>query len=182
MAANTPTSNKHLAVTVIGPDRAGLIRDVTSIVAEAAGNIQESRMMSLGSEFAVLMLISGNWHSVAKIREKLDTLQTSGDMTITVRDSAPKSGVVAAPYVIDVVSLDHEGIVHGLSKFFADRKLEISELNTRQYNAPHTGAPMFSVQMTVNIPPDMQISGLREEFLDYCDGENLDAIMEPAAR
>lgn len=178
----TPPLQKHLAVTVIGPDRAGLIRDLSKIVTDAAGNIQESRMIALGSEFAMLMLISGNWHSVAKIREKLDLLQKNGEVTITIRESTPRTGVSAAPYVIDVVSLDHEGIVLGLSNFFASRDLAIAELNTRQYNAPHTGAPMFSVQMTVSIPADIQISSLREEFLEYCDHQNLDAIMEPAAR
>jgi glycine cleavage system transcriptional repressor len=181
-SATPPPLQKQLAVTVIGPDRAGLIRDLTRIVTDAAGNIQESRMIALGSEFAMLMLISGNWHSVAKIREKLVQLQERGEVTITVRDSSPRAGVKAAPYVIDVVSLDHEGIVLGLSNFFASRELEIAELNTRQYNAPHTGAPMFSVQMTVNIPADIKLSALREEFLEFCDGENLDAIMEPAAR
>ena len=45
-----------LAVTVIGPDRAGLVRDLSGIVTDASGNIQESRMIALGSEFAVLML------------------------------------------------------------------------------------------------------------------------------
>jgi len=177
-----PSLNKQLAITVIGPDRAGLIRDLSKIVTDAAGNILVSRMIALGSEFAVLMLVSGNWHSVAKIRKKLDALQSSGEMTVTVRDSAPRTDVVAAPYVIDVVSLDHEGIVLGLSNFFAARDLEIAELNTRRYNAPHTGAPMFSIQMTVNIPADIQLSTLREEFLEFCDTENLDAIMEPAAR
>ncbi len=173
---------KRLAVTVMGPDRAGLIRDLSKIVTDAAGNIQESRMIALGSEFAMLLLVSGNWHSVAKIREKLDVLQDRGEVTITIRDSSPRAVIDAAPYVIDAVSLDHEGIVLGLSNFFASRNLEIAELNTRQYNAPHTGAPMFSIQMTVNIPADIQLSALREEFLEFCDNENLDAIMEPAAR
>ncbi|MDP6415109.1 MAG: ACT domain-containing protein [Gammaproteobacteria bacterium] len=179
---NKPPLIKQLAITIIGPDRAGLIRDLSKIVTEAAGNIQESRMIALGSEFAVLMLVSGNWHSVAKIREKLDMLQDRGEVTLTIRDSSPRTGVTAAPYVIDVVSLDHEGIVLGLSNFFAARDLEIAELNTRQYNAPHTGAKMFSIQMTVNIPADLQLSTLREEFMEFCDSENLDAIMEPAAR
>jgi len=174
--------NMQLAITVIGPDRAGLIRDLSKIVTDAAGNIQESRMIALGSEFAVLMLISGNWHAVAKIREKLEALQSRGEITIALRDSAARSEVAAAPYVIDVVSLDREGIVLGLSTFFAGRQLEIAELNTRRYNAPHTGAMMFSVQLTVNIPADLQVSTLREEFLEFCDNENLDAIMEPAAR
>jgi len=181
-SANKPSANKQLAVSVIGPDRAGLIRDLSKIVTDAAGNILESRMIALGSEFAILMLVSGNWHSVEKIRKKLDALQSRGEMTVTIRDSAPRTQVVAAPYVIDVVSLDHEGIVLGLSNFFAARKLEIAELNTRRYNAPHTGSPMFSIQMTVNIPADIQLSTLREEFLEFCDTENLDAIMEPAAR
>jgi glycine cleavage system transcriptional repressor len=38
---------------------------------------------------------------------------------------------------------------------------------------------MFSVQITVNIPGNLQISALRDEFMDFCDHLNLDAIMEP---
>ncbi|HJP38495.1 MAG TPA: ACT domain-containing protein [Gammaproteobacteria bacterium] len=180
--ANKPPLIKQLAITIIGPDRAGLIRDLSKIVTEAAGNIQESRMIALGSEFALLMLVSGNWHAVASIREKLDLLQDGGKLTIAVRDSSPRANVTAAPYAIDVVSLDHQGIVLELSNFFAARDLEIAELNTRQYNAAHTGAQMFGIQMTVNIPADIQLSILREEFMEFCDNENLDAIMEPAAR
>lgn len=173
---------KLIAVTAIGPDRAGLIRDLSGIVTAAAGNIQESRMIALGSEFAILMLVGGHWASVAKIREKLVSLERGGNLTITVRDSSPRTQKTCAPYLIDAISLDHEGIVLGLSEFFATRDLEIAEMNTRRYNAPHTGAAMFSLQMTVNIPAEMSVGQLRDEFLDYCDRENLDALMEPADR
>ncbi|MDH3512811.1 MAG: glycine cleavage system protein R [Gammaproteobacteria bacterium] len=173
---------KLLAVTVIAPDRAGLVRDLSAIVTAAAGNIQESRMIALGSEFAVLMLIAGNWAALAKIREKLADLEQRADLTITVRDSTPRVDPNSAPYHIDIVTLDHEGIVLSLSDFFASRELEIAEMNTRRYNAPHTGAAMFSVEMTVNIPADIQFANLREEFFAFCDEGNLDAIMEPAER
>jgi glycine cleavage system transcriptional repressor len=99
-----------------------------------------------------------------------------------VRETQPRPAETAAPYSIDVVTLDHEGIVFGLSNFFATRNLEISEVNTRRYNAPHTGALMFSVQMTVNLPRTVHVATLREEFLEYCDEQNLDAVMEPAHR
>lgn len=173
---------QRIAVTAIGPDRAGLIRDLSEIITEAAGNIQESRMMALGSEFAILMLVGGNWHSLGKIREKLEGLEHRTDLTITVRDSTPRPQENCAPYLIDAITLDHEGIVLGLSDFFACRELEISEMNTRRYNAPHTGAAMFSVQMTVNVPANLPLAHLRDEFLDFCDQENLDAVMEPADR
>lgn len=173
---------KLLAVTAIGPDRAGLIRDLSEAITGAGCNIQESRMMALGSEFAMLMLVSGNWHGVGKVRERLARLQRRGEVTVTLREAEPRPHADAAPYLVDVVSLDHEGIVLGLSGFFAGRGLEIAELSTRRYNAPHTGAYMFSVQMTVNVPAGVHIASLREDFLEYCDAENLDAVFEPAQR
>jgi len=173
---------KLLAITAIGPDRAGLVRDLSQAVSGGGGNIRESRMVALGSDFAVLMLVAGNWHSVNKMRERLTQLQRDSGLTVTVRDTEPRSHEPAAPYNIDVVALDQEGIVLRLSSFFANRSLEIAEMSTRRYNAPHTGAPMFAVQMTVNLPASTHVATLREEFLDFCDEHNLDAIMEPAQR
>ena len=168
------------AITAIGADRAGLIRDLSEAVTAAGGNIEASRMVTLGSEFAVAMLVTGNWHAANRIEEVLDKLGQRADLSITVRPAqsrspAPKS----APYVIDVVALDREGIVLDLSGFFAGRSMEIAELATRRYNAPHTGAAMFAVQMTVNIPGDVHLATLRDEFLDFCDENNLDAVIEP---
>jgi glycine cleavage system transcriptional repressor len=173
---------KLLAVTAIGPDRAGVVRDLSQAISAAGGSIRESRMIALGTEFAVMMLVSGNWHTVAKLQNSLLALQQQSDLTVTVRETQPRPAEAAAPYTIDVVTLDHEGIVFGLSNFFASRNLEISEVNTRRYNAPHTGALMFSVQMTVNVPRTVHVATLREEFLEYCDEQNLDAVMEPAHR
>ena len=59
------------------------------------------------------------------------------------------------------------------------RAVDIAELSTRSYAAAHTGAPMFSVQMIVNVPSRLHIGVLREEFMDFCDHLNLDAIFEP---
>jgi len=58
---------QHLAVSVIGSDRTGMVHELTRVISECGGNISESRMASLGSEFAMLMLVSGNWHALAKL-------------------------------------------------------------------------------------------------------------------
>jgi glycine cleavage system transcriptional repressor len=172
---------KLLALTAIGPDRAGVVRDVSQAVTAAGGSIRESRMIALGSEFAVMMLIAGNWHTVTKLQSQVEALKQS-NLTITLRETKARPTETSAPYNVDVVTLDHEGIVFGLSNFFAARGLEIAEVNTRRYNAPHTGASMFSVQMTVNVPRHVHVATLREEFLEYCDEQNLDAVIEPAQR
>ena len=51
--------DKLLAITAIGADRAGLIRDLSQAVSGSGGSIRESRMIALGSEFAILMLVAG---------------------------------------------------------------------------------------------------------------------------
>ena len=38
---------------------------------------------------------------------------------------------------------------------------------------------MFSVQLIAHLPAKIHIAALREEFMDFCDQFNLDAILEP---
>ena len=83
------------------------------------------------------------------------------------------------PYSIDAVCLDQTGIVSALSGFCASRDIDIAEVATRSYPAAHTGALMFSVQMIVNVPSRLHLAHLREEFMEFCDSRNLDAILEP---
>jgi len=171
---------QHLAISAIGSDRTGMVHDLTRIVADCGGSISESRMTTLGSEFAMLVLVSGNWHALARLETELKKLAEAGTVSVQLRRTeqrAARSDML--PYSVDVVCLDQTGIVSNLSGFFSSRGIDISELSTRSYAAAHTGAPMFSVQMIVNVPSRIHLSALREEFMDFCDNLNLDAILEP---
>ncbi|MDA8350730.1 MAG: glycine cleavage system protein R [Pseudomonadota bacterium] len=179
-SAPTDTMKQHLAVSAIGSDRTGMVHELTRVISECGGNITESRMVALGAEFAMLLLISGNWHALAKLESELTRLAGTGTFSVHMKRTEPRpSRTDMLPYSIDVVSLDQGGIVAGLSGFFASRGIDIAEVSTRSYPAAHTGAPMFSVQMIVNVPSRIHVAHLREEFMDYCDSLNLDAILEP---
>jgi glycine cleavage system transcriptional repressor len=69
--------------------------------------------------------------------------------------------------------------VAGLAGFLAARHIEIAEVASRAYAASQTGAAMFAVQMMINVPAKQPVSQLREDFMEYCDSQNLDAILEP---
>lgn len=169
-----------IVLSVIGTDRAGIVQEISRVILDCGGNIEESRMTALGAEFAMLMLISGNWHTLTKLESGLDKLTEDGTLTINLKKTGqPASRKNCMPYAVDVVCLDHPGVVFGLANFFATRDIEIAELATRQYAAAHTGAPMFAVQMNINVPGSVNLSQLRDEFLEYCDSENLDSILEP---
>ena len=171
---------QHLAVSAIGSDRTGMVHELTRVISDCGGNITESRMVALGAEFAMLLLISGNWHALAKLESELTRLAGTGTFSVHMKRTEPRpSRTDMLPYSIDVVSLDQGGIVAGLAGFFAGRGIDIAEVSTRSYPAAHTGAPMFSVQMIVNVPSRIHMAHLREEFMDYCGSLNLDAILEP---
>ena len=169
-----------IVLSAIGSDRTGVVQDITKVIMACDGNIEESRMTTLGEEFAMLMLVSGNWHTLGKLELELGKLGKNDNLTFTIRKTGERPAKKdRMPYAVDVVSLDHQGIVFGLANFFASQDIEIADVATRRYAAAHTGAPMFAVQMAVNIPSSVHIAQLRDEFLELSDRLNLDAILEP---
>jgi len=169
-----------IVISAVGTDRTGVVQDITKDILSCGGNIEESRMTTLGAEFAMLMLVSGSWHTLSRLEKKLEKLAADDNLTVSIRKTSEKTSKEdRMPYGVDVVSLDQQGIVYNLATFFASHDVEIADVATRHYAAAHTGAPMFEVQMTVNIPASIQVAQFRDEFHEFCDQLNMDAILEP---
>ena len=170
----------HLVISALGPDRPGLVDALSRAVLDSGCSIGDSRMAVLGGEFAMILLLSGNWNAVAKLENALARLEESLALSVVSRRTEPRTGTdKIMPYAIEVVSVDHPGIVQDVSNFFSRRSINIEDLYTSRYPAPHTGAPMFALHMTVGIPADTTIASVRGEFMDFCDDLNLDAMMAP---
>ncbi len=174
-------TNDYLVITAAGEDQVGLVERFSSKINESGCNIEQSRMVVLGGQFAILVLVSGPWNALSKLESQLDPLGTQLGLSIVVkRTRARELSQPVLPYHVEVVALDHPGIVHNLAKFFSRFGINIEELSTDTYPAPHTGTQMFSVQMEVGVPAKTHIPTLRGEFFDYCDDLNLDATFEPS--
>lgn len=174
-------SDKHyLVISALGKDRPGIVRNLTRPVTEAGANILDSRMTILGGEFAILMMVEGDEQTIGGLEQQLPAQQQQLDLTILTRRTGGRPEAQdSLPYRVEVVSLDHPGIVSHLAEFFSNRNINIQDLDTDSYRAAHTGTPMFSASLRVNIPGNISIVGLREEFLDFCDSLNLDGAIEP---
>jgi glycine cleavage system transcriptional repressor len=174
------TQKTYLVISALGEDHPGIVNQLSKAILEHGCNIEDSRMTVLGGEFAAMLLVEGKWNTLAKVENALPELERYLGMTIIAKRTGKRASVSnLLPYAIDVISMDHPGIVNNLAGFFAERNINIEDLATSSYAAAHTGTPMFSVHMTVGIPSDVHIAALREEFMDYCDGLNLDAVLEP---
>ncbi|MEJ2620464.1 MAG: glycine cleavage system protein R [Candidatus Thiodiazotropha sp.] len=174
------TPKNFLVISALGKDHPGIVKNLSKKILDEGCNITDSRMTVLGGEFAILLLIEGPWNTLAKLETAVPELQKDLGLTIICKRTEGRiQSSDQLPYLVEVVSMDHPGIVNQLAEFFSERQINIEDMTTSSYSAAHTGTPMFSVHLSVGIPADRQIALLREEFMDYCDALNLDAVIEP---
>jgi len=172
--------NNFLVLSALGKDKPGIVDELSKAVFELGCSIADSRMAVLGGTFSILLLVEGPWNQLARLEDQVDELGKRLGLTIITERTDPRAVKAdLLPYGVEVVALDNPGIVHKLANFFSRHGINIEDMNTTSYAAAHTGAPMFAVQMTVGIPADIHISSLRDEFMEFCDGMNLDAVLEP---
>jgi glycine cleavage system transcriptional repressor len=169
-----------IAISMMGANRVGLIENFTKAVRDCGCSVGDSRMTVLGDRFSMLILLTGTWDAIAKIETMLPRLETQLQVKILSQRAEPrKRHNNMMPYAIEVVAVDRQGIVHEITQFFTQREIGVEDMYSGTYAAAHTGTPMFSLHMTISVPTDVSIAGLRGEFMDFCDHLNLDAIMEP---
>ena len=79
------TMNTLLVISALGDDRPGIVNDLSTVILEYGCSIADSRMSVLGGEFAVILLVSGNWDSIAKLEGALPGLGNRLSLLITFK-------------------------------------------------------------------------------------------------
>ena len=168
-----------LVISALGADRPGIVDEISNIIYNHSLNIEDSRMTVLGGEFAMLLLVSGEQSSIDAIQTQVNEIGQALQMRLMIKvTNEPTPMENAIPYAVEVTSLDHPGIVNNISSFFSQRGINIVNLHTESYSAPHTGTPMFALHMTIGITADTNIAKLRDAFMQACEELNLDAEMK----
>lgn len=170
----------YLVVSALIDNSNEIINHLTRLAKSSGCNISESRFNVLGEKLAVMLFLNGSWNEVAKMEDMLQKLeQETGSRILIERTASPELEGNAMPYAIDVVGIDQPGVILEMTNFMAKSQLTIQDMYSNTYRASSTGAKMFSLHMTINIPMDTSIAAIRGDFIDFCDRLNLDAIMEP---
>jgi glycine cleavage system transcriptional repressor len=176
-----PSANdNHLLISVFAALEHSPLFAVSKRVTDCGCNVAEARVAALGSELSVQVLAQGSWDAIAKLENALAKLDRDGELRLThFRTSAKQQQNTFLPYIVEVIAADKPGILCQLAEFFAGHNISIEQLHSTRYRAMQTGADMFSAQITIGIPNTMHLAALRDDFLEFCDGLNLDAIMDP---
>jgi glycine cleavage system transcriptional repressor len=164
-------------ISTIGQDRPGIVNALAERVSALGVNIDDSRMAVLGGEFAVLMAVTGSPESLAALDSALSQYANDAGFAYLFRPTENRPAALSLPATVNVVAMDHPGIVHGVARFFSGRDINIRDLDTESVPAAHTGTPIFNLTMTIEVPPGVRMGQLRAEFEAFCDEEGLDGAV-----
>ena len=176
-----PTANEnHLLINAYTTHPQSPLLSVTRRISDSGCNLVDARLSTVGRDVSVIALAQGSWDAVAKLEAMLTRLEREeGLKLVWYRTGAKPSQSNLLPYVVEGVAADKAGILFQLADFFDRQGITIESLHSTRYRAMQTGADMFSAQVTIGIPANMHIAALRDDFLEFCDHLNLDAIMDP---
>jgi glycine cleavage system transcriptional repressor len=173
----------QLAITVLGHNRNCFIGEIVSAIRDCKCNIVEIRYSRLEQADAAYLLVQGNWNQIAKIENVLEAVEKRLDIKVhMLRPEHQHKEKDFLPYSLETLSVDRDNIIESLSTFLSARGIEIEEVSGSSYQAPYISTSVFTTKFIVLVPPEIRLLSLREEFLDFCDQLNIDAILEPIKR
>ncbi len=172
---------RQLVMTAVGPDRSGLVGQLTGSLHKAGGNVADSRMVNLRGQFALLVLVEADEAVLPGLRQAFENTAQSLGLTVSVTpQAAALSAVKGVPYRLKTYSADQPGIVARVSDLLRQHGVNIEELSTRLQSAPFAGEPLFTMEIDMTVPSGVSVRKLRAELETVCDGLNADVDLEPA--
>jgi glycine cleavage system transcriptional repressor len=173
----------QLAIIALGNNQPRFLAEILPAIRDCKCNLLELRSSRLAQSNAAYLLVQGNWNQIAKIENTLEVLQKRMEIKIhSIRPDQNHKYKECVPYSLETISQDRDNVVESLITFLFERGIEIEEVTGSSYQAPYIQTAVFSTKFVLLIPPEIHLLSLREEFLDFCDQLNIDAILEPIKR
>lgn len=151
-----------LVMTMIGPDRPGLVEAVAAIVTEHGGNWLESRMSRLGGHFAGILRVEFPAQKEDAIVRALQNLESTGLSVVIHLDRQKLTPSEQPLSSLEIVGHDRPGIVREISRVLAGHSVNVEDLNTERASAAMSGEMLFKAKAKLKIPASCDVNGLRQ--------------------
>jgi glycine cleavage system transcriptional repressor len=166
----------HSVLTAVGADRPGLVDEVTRYITERGGNLEDSRMINLRGQFAMMMLVAGSEEAMARLHDGLGTLRRQSSVHAELRpaDSGTAERAPALPFRLNTWAMDHPGLMQSVSHLIGELGVNIESADSSLRPAPYTNTPLFEMELVLSVPAETHVAELRQKLGDLCDEMNID--------
>ena len=149
-----------LVLTILAPDRTGLVELLAQRIAAAGGNWEESRMARLAGQFAGILLVTCDAARSDELVAAMRTLESAG-LQVTVRATPAAAPPAGSRIQLALTGADRAGIIRDVSRVLAERGVNVEELESEVSSAPMSGEPLFTARARLRVPPGLALTDLR---------------------
>jgi len=157
-----------ILISVFGRDRPGIVANVSRVLYQSGGNIEELSQTALKGQFAMILIASASEPGLpAELKDELGILGRDLDLEINVRkikdeDMVPFDSGEAEPFILTVRGEDRPGLVYGITEVLAERGINITNLDAK---TARVGEKLEYIQLfEVDIPKKLDYGLVQEKL------------------
>lgn len=153
----------RLVLTVIGDDRAGLVKALADVVSSHDGNWEHSQLARLAGKFAGIVVVTVPQERSDELVGGVRALEGL-EVTVHTGTEEREAAEAKARLTLDLIGNDHPGIVRDISGVLSRHGLTIEEMETESREAPMAGGQLFEAHIVANVPPEADPADVRGDL------------------
>jgi glycine cleavage system regulatory protein len=150
-----------LVITVIAPDRPGLVSALSDKAAEFGANWADSLMANLAGQFAGIVHLQVPAKNCNALMAALRELESPGIHIGVAKGEVAGTLPPARRLKLELVGHDRPGIIHSISSQLAQRGVSIEKLQTKIVSGAWSGGQMFQMNALLLVPLGLDSDELR---------------------
>jgi glycine cleavage system regulatory protein len=150
-----------LVVTLIGPDRPGMVSALSDAATAHGANWTDSLMANFAGQFAGIVQLDVPAEKCEPLLVALRALESPG-LHLSVARAA--GGTPTAPtrrITLDLLGHDRPGIIQSISSQLAVHGVSIDNLTTHIVSGAMSGEQMFQMHALLTVPPSLDAGTLQ---------------------
>ena len=150
-----------LVITIIGPDRPGIVSAVSDKAVEFGANWTDSLMANFAGQFAGIVQLQVSSQQSEALMAALRSLESPGMRIAVAQGGEGPSAATMRRLKLDLVGNDRPGIIHSISSQLALRGISIEKLQTDVVSGAWSGEQMFQMKAMLAVPASLDTDELR---------------------
>ena len=159
-----PAATTSLVVTVMGPDRPGIVSVLAERAQRCGANWAASRMAKLAGEFAGMVHFEVPPENADALAAALRALEPSGLQVVIAKSESADIASGLRGLELELVGDDQLGIISNLTRILAERGISIEHMHTEIVGGAASGKPTFKVGAHLLVPKALSSDTLRREL------------------
>ncbi|WP_417227008.1 glycine cleavage system protein R [Amphritea sp.] len=153
-----------LVLTVIAPDKPGLVELLSQTIADNGGNWLESSMSRLAGKFAGILIVSITEDQAEPLIDALQKLESQGLRVLIARSQIQPASTDSNSITLELIGHDKPGIVREISQALSRYHINVERLSTELVSGSMSAEELFKADAELTVPAGVDLDDLQQSL------------------